>query len=475
MDYRLKKAYEQVYKKEIKEGWFPETLTRAYGEIDTISESIIGPATPASLPGYYDKINDFLASNPVVSFPVMLKGLEKEFTPDPGQRILYTIRDPQAARDTTLTGTIDNVPANIKVRHIVKTAALKGKSFGNRGQIIEGVLGAALFARLKARPNEEITADDVYKTIQELSETEQDSTTFKTLTKRVEGKEGVEDTFKLEVRLKALPMQSFLSVDTVRLLISENQMDGIVSYTNRTAPRYANHFEGNEQHDYVEVISDGVSFEATSKVDVTLKANNKVLKRYVLSIKEGNTKIIGQKGSGGERAGRQKQYEILESLWKDFGISIGAAESTFLGSASIETAYEIAYEEAANQLSNAFVTNYRSAVQNITKGVIKYGALGEPHLRLVQFTDKGYYSLNFKKLADTVVHDKIHLAATFSNKTRPIISIFDKISGTPFLTFRVFRTSNGYIRNYIEKEDLLINLTKVASSEEKNVESPKQD
>jgi hypothetical protein len=404
----------------------------------------------------------------------MVKKLEKEFVPDPGQRILYTIRDPRAARDTILTGTIDGTPTKIKVRHIVKTAALKGKSFGNKGQIVEGVLGAALFARLIARPNQEITADEVYKVIAELSEIEQKSTTFRTLVKHIQGKEGVEDTFRLIVRLKALPMQSFLNVDTVKLLISESQMNGIVSYANRTAPRYANHFEGNQKHDYVEVISDGVSFEDTSKVDVTLKANNEVLKRYVLSIKEGNTKIIGQKGSGGERAGRQKQYEILESLWRDFGININAAESTFLGSTSIETAYEVGYEEAANKLSNALSTNYHSTIQDLVKGVIKYGALNQPHLRLVQFTDKGYYSLNFKKLADIIDNNEIRLAATFSNKTRPIVSIFDKNSGIPFLTFRVFRTSNGYIRNYIEKEDLLINLAKVASSEEKNVESPKQ-
>jgi hypothetical protein len=463
MDYRLKNAYGNIYNKDI-----PVNVMRAerLGEVCQsvlngvfLSEAVLGGSTTVtSLPGYYDKINELLKTQETL-LVLINKGVEKTFTPSPGQQIIYSIRDPKAALKNELEGTIDGVLQKIKISKIIKTPQIKGKSFGNKGQIIEGILGAAIFARLTARPNNNITSGDVYKIVSLLTKNKNETTT--TLTQIVEGDEHIADKFVLKVRLKQLSMQTFLDVEVLKSVLS-NQVEGIVKYVNQSVPRYAKHFEKNQKFDHVDIIADGVSMEAFSKVDVILKINDKDTKHFVLSVKEGTTKIIGQRGSGGSRAGRDKQFEILESVWQEFGVSINSIKNTFLGSQTLETAYEVAYKEAAGNLSNQLNTNYKQAVQNIINGTISFGALNTPHMRLVQFSNKDYYVLNLKRLSKLIEQEEIVLDCKYvSGKTRPEILIYDKNSNMPFLTFRMFRTSEGYIRNYIEKEQLLVHLTKI--------------
>ena len=54
-------------------------------------------------------------------------------------------------------------------------------------------------------------------------------------------------------------------------------------------------------------------------------------------------------------------------------------------------------------------------------------------------------------------------ARIITTKAQPIIEIYDKISKKVLVYIRTYRTSAGYIRNYVEKGKLFVALTEVVT------------
>ena len=107
----------------------------------------------------------------------------------------------------------------------------------------------------------------------------------------------------------------------------------------------------------------------------------------------------------------------------------------------------------------------------INEGLISliiYGStLNDDRVRLVQFGQKGYYVLDFKRLNQLYDRDDINLTSrlvygkTSDGIKIPKVIIYDNETNTDLLTIRMFRNAAGYVRNYIEKEALMVKLTKV--------------
>lgn len=459
-DYRLTEIYRNM--SSAKSSSF-NSLTQAYSDVLCgLNEALLGSSstTHASLPKYYANLNSLLANE--TPFPVFKAKTEVMFTPDSGQQVDFSTLDPKAALNCILSGTIDGVSSEIKVRHVVKTAEIKGKPIANRGQIMEGVLGAALFARLIARPNKAITSSDVCAIIQDLANHKVGNSAK--INRRVNGVDHIADEFELQVTLKSLAMDSFLDPRTLSYAISFAQWDAVIAYANDTVRHYATLFEKNKKPDNVTVIADGVSHETTSKVDVEMRLEGEVLQQFSLSVKQGNTKIIGQRGSGGQTASRQKQFEILNSIWNEFGIDISSIRTAFEASSTLEAGYEVGYKRAARLLEQALQVNYSGALTNILKGIISFGTLNDSNVRLLQIHEKGYYVLNLHKIHERLTDDYRIKAKYIGDKAHPEVWLYDEKSKTPLLTIRTFSTKAGYVRTYIEKEELLIKLTKVRKS-----------
>lgn len=347
-------------------------------------------------------------------------------------------------------------------------AGKQGK-VANKGEVAEGILGAATMARLIKRPGTDVTIQDVYAIIKQLPNTE----TGGTVTKSAPEADKISDVFELTVKLKPATYADFK--DESKWPVMAGISKSIVQYVNSNVKSYSNFFEQNGRPDKVEIVSDGVSEEKSSKTDVYMvyrdEAGERRLQHFDLSAKTGTTNQIGQVGSGGAKAAPEKQYEVISGLFNRFGADLTPIKEKFLAAKPMEKAYEYAYQQAANDLQNKLKGMDDDVEQSFLKqlitGIKYFATLNNDQIKLVQFTDKGYFVLDFKKLDRLFKNDQINLSATYKLRTGggatpiPVVSIYDEISGQELLAIRMFRSSGGYIRTYIEKGNLLKKITQV--------------
>lgn len=437
---------------------------------DIITEAIVGASSPSSVPKYIDGINQILRSaNPTLS--VGPAGAN-EFRAKPGQQIKSLDDVIQGQGQDHLGKDVEQIQAKV----IHKGPAIKGgiegaeTQFGNKGEVAEGILGCATLAKLITRPGREIIVDDVINVIKALPK--QGVGVISKTVKEPEGQ--VSDNFQLTINLK---QHSYASLVNTGLLLQKmsREIKSIVDYTNDAVRRYANMFEVNGRPDAVHIVSDGISNEVGTKTDVQMIYDNergqRVIKHFDLSVKTGATKQMGQVGGGAAKLQRSERFEILKGLWDRFAVSIQPIKNEFLKAESIEQAYNLAYIYANDILQSKLEGNDKNIEENFLQKVIdgiKYFAtLNDDRVKLVQFTQKGYYVLDFKRLDNLYDNDAIDLSSKYSTGegedgiTIPKVTIYDKVSGLDLLTIRMYRAGSGYIRNYIEKEALLVQLTKV--------------
>jgi hypothetical protein len=361
----------------------------------------------------------------------------------------------------------------ITTSKFLKTAEFGGLSgkegkVANKGEVAEGILGAATMAKLLARPGRDITVEDVYSIINSLP---RDKTGGK-ITKKVES-DGITDSISLVVKLKPATYSDFIDQKKWNIVLPITK--SIVKYVNNYVKPYANYFEKNNRADEVEIISDGVSNETGAKTDVYMIYNDdkggRRLQHFDLSAKTGSTMQLGQVGSGGTKTPMKQKFQIISEMFSKFGVDVSSVEEQFLKSNNLENAYTKVYKFAVNDIKKQIAGNKQDPeeefLRRVITGIKYFGTLNDDRVKLVQFTDKGYYVLDFKKLDRLYKNNEIDLDARFimgtsrTGEKLPKLQVFDKITGQDLITIRMFRSSTGYIRNYIEKGKLLIKLTKV--------------
>lgn len=414
-------------------------------------------------------------------FLVGKNGDQGSFIANKGQKI--------ADRNQMLQGTIEGEPAEVKVGTIYKSAemkaALSGKApqerIANKGEIVEGIYGAATMARLINRPNADITAQDVYKVIAGLPNVPQGGS-YSVNAKETEG--AISDNFELIVKLKAQPYADLKNTKKIDAMMGNIVRSVIAFVNNETIPRYAKLFAENGRPDSVDIISDGISDETGTKTDVKLiyKDENgqpiRELLKYGQSVKVGAVKQFGQVGGGATRDTLEKRFEKLEFMWEKFGVDVSPLKTTFSTANRIEDAYEAAYDAAAKTLADKLAVandeQEKLFLKKFINGIKYFATLNDDDINLIQFDEKGYFVLDFKRLdklldmgMDLGVSVQKGTAKSDSTIKLPKITIKDNETGTPFMSIRMYRTSSGYIRNYIEKEAGLKALTKVRGKSNK--------
>jgi len=491
MDYRLKSIYEQMlvnpasvpcsasknlneaYKKVVIKSTvdFTEDILILESLLDAeenfIEEACIGKSTDSSQ--YFPGINNLL--NKSAPLPTGAKGDEGDLIPHPGQQV-SSITD-------VIKGTINGEETSVAVAKLFKSPEIKGNMFPNKGDLTEGLLAAAVFARLVKQSN--INESDIFRILSEISNTPNQE-----LTKHVEETHEITDTFILKIKLNPFPSEFIFGTNKEHQAI-KSTMPGIISsiidYTNDAARSYAKHFQMNGRPDIVSVDADGITNQKGTKVDVVLHYKNRpskdasgqpttedyILRHFNLSVKASSTKQIGQVGGGGKKDSMETKFNILEEMWNRFGISIQDCKQDFLNNSSTEDAYELAYIEAAKklklELEQASVDQEKKFIKSVIKAIYYFATLDDPRIKLVQFTHKGYYVLNFKKL-DFLLNSNngidLDVKIAKGDNKRPTVVIYDKTTNEAFLSIRMkLEPSTGYIRNYIQKEPLLVKITKV--------------
>lgn len=376
-----------------------------------------------------------------------------------------------------------------------KTAEFGGRSSGpasddtpvkvsNKGEVAEGILGCATFARLLKRPIAPISDGDIKSVMKRLPTDAPDKGGWHelTLTAR-ETDNPIADFFTLTLNLKSDTYKDFIDPEKWPLMntISNN----VVEYVNDNMDKYTKLFAKNGKVDAVKVIADGVSGETDTKVDVFLTHSldggpEKTLQHYDMSVKVGSTKQMGQVGGGKTAQGiSTERFFILKEMFEKFGADLSVIEKQFMSAETIDDAYVIAYSEAAKQINTHLTTEDKEVdwLMQFLNTIKFFATLNDDRVKLVQFEDTlkgGYYVLDFKKLDRMMDKNKVDLEAVFiDDKAQPKITIINTVNNKPFLSIRKKQArGGGYIRNYIEKEKGLVELIKVrGSGMRKKVES----
>jgi stalled ribosome alternative rescue factor ArfA len=363
----------------------------------------------------------------------------------------------------------------VPLSYLLKTAefggtAKKETGVANRGELAEGVLGAATFARIAKRPGKPITYDEVLKVIQSLPKTD----TGGSISKNVKTG-GVTDKITLTVRLGANTYADL--IDTQKLTsdaLMNSYIKSTVQFVNDYTRLYANFFERNGRPDEVEIVSDGVSENTDRKTDVYMiyvdEAGNRQLKHFDISLKAGTVKQFGQVGYGRSTSPIENRFAKVMELFTQFGVNQNSF--TFRpeqfqdddGVALIKDLYKQAVELINQKLMGSDPATEYEYLDQIAQGVTYFATSNDPTVKLLQLDKGRYYVLDFKKLRPKL--DGIDLEAQYAETSSgdPIVRIHDKNNpknSGRLLQIRTKQDSNGYIRQILEKEPLLKKLISV--------------
>jgi hypothetical protein len=353
-----------------------------------------------------------------------------------------------------------------------ETTGTVGK-VANKGEVAEGILGCGTFARLLVRPSKAVSAVDIEEVIRKLPKDAPEKDGFHQLTltaKEIDSP--IADQFTLTLNLKPDTYADFL--DESKWPQMSQITSGVVDYVNDNLKRYTDYFQANGKMDEVRVIADGVSGETDTKVDVFLVHKNdqgaeRTLQHFDMSVKVGSVKQMGQVGGGAATKGLDERYAIVADMWSKFGVDLSKIQNKFIKSKTPEDAYVVAYNEAYKQMKKLLAGVKKSGETDYLMQLIEtikfFATLNDDRVKLVQFTDLkkgGFYVLDFKKLDRMLDLDRVDLDVRLVEDSKwPKVTLFNKATGKDFLSIRMYRTSGGYIRNYIEKEKGLVDLTKV--------------
>ena len=356
-------------------------------------------------------------------------------------------------------------------------AGAKSKSklkLPNKGDTAEGLLGAALFAKLLDRQNGkigQITTDDVWNVFDNLDPVSESDY-------MVQSKDigGATDTIWFRLRVKNT-VKTALETPELKKSIT-NWMLSPVNYVNSPeGTEYAEEFYKNGTPDEIGVISDGLSAQKDKKTDVVTAVRDSetnTVKREIMpiSLKAGADQFAQHSGS---------KWKAMETMFSKLGIQLPDMSewaSEYEGYQSknqqIEAASQV-YKKAADLLNSKFDTPESEAefVQTVAKALRFWATSDDDQVKVVSFGRSGKYDvLQFSQDSLIPAMKKLQLRAKYIPGDNPKIEIYDKKSNQMLFSIRTYLQSQEkgmYQRNVIEKGPLL---SVVADATGRNTDTP---
>lgn len=351
----------------------------------------------------------------------------------------------------------------------------KESTISNKGEVSEGILGAAMFAKFtKRQPGEEvgaITAADITNVLDALQS--QGNDTYSVTVNDAES--DIADTVSFILRLKTAPYQDLMNPLKRKLLT--NELNSAAAYVNNPmAERYSKYFYLNGKADEINIMADGAASETEKKSDVWvgIRDSNGALRTLKLnaSLKVGGVAQFGQVGGS--------DTDSMTKLFSYFGIDVAPYVEKFEQARgkdqfqAVEYMYRQITDELQSRLAGNNDTEEARFVDQVAHAVTHFATLGDANVELVDFDKGGFKVLRFKNLQYKLRN--IDLTASYTGKTRPEISIHDvENPKKELIAIRCKvenRKSGPYIRNIIEKGPLLEEITKVQERSFKELETP---
>jgi hypothetical protein len=348
---------------------------------------------------------------------------------------------------------------------VINSSFVHADKLANKGEIAEGILGAAMFAKFTKRVGKEeiamVTPQDVADVLDQLKNVGED--TYQVVVNDADNQHADTVTFRLVLKTK--PYQDLMDPGKREALKSE--FASAAGYVNTPmAERYSRYFYLNGRADEIAVIADGAASETSSKVDVWVAVKdaqgNMRRLRLNTSLKVGGIKQFGQVG-GSETASMNK-------LWNYFGVDIEPFLKNYEKKRktdqfdALEYMYKSIAESIAKQLEGDDDQEEAKFVDNVAHAVTYFATLGDKNVELVDFSKGGFKILRFSNLVDKL--RSVDLTASYKEaKGRPEIAIHDKNNPKrELISVRVKienRPDSIYVRNIIEKGSLLEEITQV--------------
>jgi hypothetical protein len=341
----------------------------------------------------------------------------------------------------------------------------------NRGEIAEGILGAAMFAKFTKREGSGdigiVTPADIVGVLEKLKQTGEDEYLLKVRDANLK----FSDTVEYLLRLKTAPYRDLM--DPNKRAALTNEYASAAGYVNSPmAERYAKYFYLNGRPDEIAVMADGAASETERKTDVWVavrdEAGNIRQLKLNASLKVGGVAQFGQVGGS--------DTESMKTLWGYFGISDLSnviEEFENIRDRDVNQALSFMYKHVADELARELAgdndTEEAKFVDNVAHAVTHFATLGDPNVELVDFDKGGFKILRFRDLVAKL--RKVNLTASFvGGKARPELAIHDVDNPKQVLVKIRAKVENKtdkngqpyeYVRNYIEKGKLLESITKI--------------
>lgn len=362
------------------------------------------------------------------------------------------------------------------------------RKMANRGNTMEGVLGAATVARLQTRPGRDITANDIKTIIDQFASTQQPDLTQKSGGGEITfpaKSETITDNFKLTVKL---PMANYKDFVDWEFMMADKQMVGFIknciAYVNEAniVGRFAKFFENNERPDEVHVVADGVSDMTGRKTDIFMvyidENGERQIQKFDLSLKAGTTKQFGQAAAGGDKPGSKNRadgeygWNAYKEIFGAFGVDISSVGNEYLGSGNLRDSVMAVYTKAAQEFKKEVAGSDDDAEKKFLKTFInnikEHGTYNDPSVQLAQFETNRYYVLDFQRLNRLLDQDKLDLEVKLVvSKPKdggpgwPSIIFYNVVNPKEELIRIRAKYSPDKMNNIIEKGAFLKKITKV--------------
>lgn len=351
----------------------------------------------------------------------------------------------------------------------------------NKGDIAEGVLGAAITAKLIKRGQDrigDISSDDVRNVLSSAVAKSDDTLVYNVNDKN----SNIADKIVFSIKLTGPSLQ--IINDKEQWPKFDSLFGSSAHYANTAdAERYSDYFYKNGKADEVYITSDGLSGQKSRKTDVSVVVKDpntgkiRNLKNVDISLKA-DSKQFGQIGTGGLSGGYEKWMSSARKLFEPFGIEM--TDVTAKGAKQdIVTFFKAAYIQAGEklnqELAGANVRNETSFVEKVADVIFQQATLKVPNVRIVNL-EKGESSIHsFASLKQRMLSNNVNLTANTSigRSGYPTITISDQNSGKVIVKIRYFSTKLGDKSAHVfEKGPLLHDLTMLIKDKSK-ISKPK--
>lgn len=322
---------------------------------------------------------------------------------------------------------------------------------GNRGDIAEGILGAAITARF-INKNQSIDKSNVKAVLNGI----RTAGTGKVRNKDFESPNAdpsVVDNVNFYLGLATVNMNALLDKDQWMGL--DDLFNSAVKYANgATVKAWSKLLYENNQLNKVEVISDGISNQQGTKVDIKVVVDGKPTDINI-SLKAGDVKQFGQIGG----IEFEKQITLHKML---FGIDVSHLKDTYqkcLSAKDPKGALYAVYNYVAQEINNRMTqpTKKRALLKEMGTGIKQFATLNEANVTLVQLSSSEAKVFNFDGVVDAVAGLKIK--CTIKDSAGKPKLLLHNDANKNLLEIRVKQENKPdgsfYIRNYVEKGALL--------------------